>query len=34
MANILLEQHGNQEVGEKWVYNLIQRRSELQSRFS
>jgi hypothetical protein len=34
MANILLAQHGNQQVGEKWVYNLVQRRSELKSRFS
>jgi hypothetical protein len=34
MANILLVQHGNQQVGEKWVYNLVQRRAELKSRFS
>ena len=34
MANYLLSQHGDQQVGEKWVYNLIQRRSEIKSRFS
>jgi hypothetical protein len=34
MANILLAQHGNQQVGENWVYNLVQRRSELKSRYS
>ena len=26
MANHLLSQHGTQQVGEKWVYNLVQRR--------
>jgi hypothetical protein len=34
MANYLLSQHGNQQVGENWVYNLVQRRTELKSRFS
>jgi hypothetical protein len=34
MANILLSQHQDQQVSEKWVYRLIQRRSELKSRFS
>ena len=34
MANILLAQHGNQQVGEKWVYNLVRRCPELQLRFS
>jgi hypothetical protein len=34
MANILLTQYGNQHVGENWVYNLVQRRTELKSRFS
>jgi transposase len=30
MANHLLLQHGNQQVGEKWVYNLVQRRPEIK----
>ena len=34
MANYLLSQHGDQQVGENWVYNLVQRRTELKSRFS
>jgi hypothetical protein len=38
MANTLLSQHpdqdANQQVSEKWVYRLVQRRSELRSRFS
>jgi hypothetical protein len=34
MANHLLSQHGDQQVGEKWVYNLIQRRPEIESKFS
>jgi hypothetical protein len=34
MANHLLLQHGNQQVGEKWVYNLVQRRPEIDSKFS
>ncbi|EED16242.1 transposon, putative [Talaromyces stipitatus ATCC 10500] len=34
MANYLLSQRGNQQVGEKWVYNLIQRRPEIESKFS
>jgi hypothetical protein len=34
MANYLLSQHGNQQVGEKWVHNLIKRRPDLKSRFS
>jgi hypothetical protein len=34
MANHLLSQHGDQRVGDKWVYNLIQRRPEIDSKFS
>jgi hypothetical protein len=34
MANYLLSQHGNQQVGEKRVYNLVQRRPEIESKFS
>jgi hypothetical protein len=37
MANLLLVNRGStpiQTVGEKWVYNYIQRRPELKSRFS
>jgi hypothetical protein len=34
MANYLLSQHGDQRVGDKWVYNLIQRRPEIDSKFS
>jgi hypothetical protein len=34
MANYLLLQHGKQPVGEKWVYNLIKRRPEIDSKFS
>ncbi|EED13461.1 conserved hypothetical protein [Talaromyces stipitatus ATCC 10500] len=34
MANYLLSQHGNQQVGEKWVYNLVKRRPEIESKFS
>jgi hypothetical protein len=33
MANILLAQHGNQQVGKNWVYKLVQRRLELKLRF-
>jgi hypothetical protein len=34
MANHLLSQHGDHRVGDKWVYNLIQRRPEIDSKFS
>jgi hypothetical protein len=34
MANYLLSQHGNQQVGENWVYWLVNCRPELKSRFS
>jgi hypothetical protein len=34
MANYFLSQHGNQRVGDKWVYNLVQRRPEIESKFS
>jgi hypothetical protein len=34
MANHLLSQHGGQQVGEKWVYNLVKRRPEIDSKFS
>jgi transposase len=34
MANHLLSQYGTQQVGEKWVYNLVQRRPEIDSKFS
>jgi hypothetical protein len=34
MANHLLSQHGDQLVGDKWVYNLIKRRPEIDSKFS
>jgi hypothetical protein len=34
MANHLLSQHGNQQVSERWVYRLVNRRVELKSRFS
>jgi hypothetical protein len=34
IANILLSQHGNQEISEKWIYRLIQRRPDIKSRFS
>ncbi|EED11996.1 conserved hypothetical protein [Talaromyces stipitatus ATCC 10500] len=34
MANYLLSQSGNQQVGEKWVYNLVKRRPEIDSKFS
>jgi hypothetical protein len=34
MANILLSQHGNQEISEKWIYRLVQRRPDIKSRFS
>ncbi|EED11600.1 conserved hypothetical protein [Talaromyces stipitatus ATCC 10500] len=34
MADYLLSQRGNQQVGEKWVYNLIRRRPEIESKFS
>jgi hypothetical protein len=34
MANYLLLQHGNQQIGKNWVYKLVQRRPELKSRFS
>ena len=34
MANHLLSQHGTQQIGEKWVYNLVQRRPEIDSKFS
>jgi hypothetical protein len=31
IANYLLSQYRNQQVGENWVYNLVQRRPELKS---
>jgi hypothetical protein len=34
MANYLLSQHGDQRVGQKWVYNLIKHRPEIDSKFS
>ena len=34
MANHLLSQYRTQQVGEKWVYNLVQRRPEIDSKFS
>jgi hypothetical protein len=34
MANHLLSQHTNQQVGENWVYKLVKRHPELKSRFS
>ncbi|EED24197.1 conserved hypothetical protein [Talaromyces stipitatus ATCC 10500] len=34
IANYLLSQSGNQQVGEKWVYNLVKRRPEIDSKFS
>ncbi|EED14543.1 conserved hypothetical protein [Talaromyces stipitatus ATCC 10500] len=34
MANCLLSQRGNQHVGENWVYNLVKRRPEIESKFS
>ncbi|EEA24967.1 conserved hypothetical protein [Talaromyces marneffei ATCC 18224] len=34
MANYLLLQRGNQQVGENWVTNLIKRRPEIDSKFS
>jgi hypothetical protein len=34
MANHLLSQRGNQQVGQNWVTNLVRRRPELKSRFS
>ena len=34
MANYLLSQHGDQRVGDNWVYNLIQRRPEIDSKLS
>jgi hypothetical protein len=34
IANHLLSQHGDQRVGDKWVYNLVQRRPEIESKFS
>jgi hypothetical protein len=34
MANYFLSQHGDQRVGDKWVYNLVQRRPEIESKFS
>ena len=34
MANHLLSQYGTQQVGEKWVYNLVQRCPEIESKFS
>ncbi|EED24000.1 conserved hypothetical protein [Talaromyces stipitatus ATCC 10500] len=34
MADYLLSQRASQQVGEKWVYNLIQRRPEIESKFS
>ena len=34
MANHLLSQYGTQQVGEKWVYNLVKRRPEIESKFS
>ena len=37
MANILLAERGStpiQTVGQKWVYNFIQRHDEIKTRFS
>ncbi|EED12353.1 conserved hypothetical protein [Talaromyces stipitatus ATCC 10500] len=34
MADYLLSQRGNQQVGENWVYNLVKRRPEIESKFS
>jgi hypothetical protein len=34
MANCLLLQRGNQQVGENWVINLIKRHPEIDSKFS
>ncbi|EED15968.1 conserved hypothetical protein [Talaromyces stipitatus ATCC 10500] len=34
MANYILLQRGNQQVGENWVTNLIKRRPEIESKFS
>ncbi|EED15091.1 pogo transposable element, putative [Talaromyces stipitatus ATCC 10500] len=34
MANYFLSQRGDQRVGDKWVYNLVQRRPEIESKFS
>ncbi|EED12744.1 transposon, putative [Talaromyces stipitatus ATCC 10500] len=34
MADYLLSQRGNQYVGENWVYNLVKRRPEIESKFS
>jgi hypothetical protein len=34
MANHLLSEHGNQQVGKNWIYRLIKRRSELKTQFS
>jgi hypothetical protein len=34
MANHLLSQREDQQVGEKWVYNLVKRRPEIDSKFS
>jgi hypothetical protein len=34
IANYFLSQHGDQRVGQKWVYNLIKRRPEIDSKFS
>jgi hypothetical protein len=34
IANILLSQHGNQEISKKWIYRLVQCRPDIKSRFS
>ncbi|EED13623.1 pogo transposable element, putative [Talaromyces stipitatus ATCC 10500] len=34
MADYLLSQRGNRRVGENWVYNLVKRRPEIESKFS
>jgi hypothetical protein len=34
MANHLLSEHGNQQVGKNWVYKLVTRRPEIKSQFS
>jgi hypothetical protein len=34
MANHLLSERGAQQVGEKWVYRLVKRHTELKTRFS
>jgi hypothetical protein len=34
MANYLLSEHSNQQVGENWVYRLVKHHIELKTRFS